>query len=352
MNADGQTRLTFFNSYDLDPTFSPHGSKILFTRFVDPDNQLWVMNANGSGQEQIGALEGHDPAWSPDGSKIAYTGVGPSGMDIFVANADGTGAMALTNSEAFDAHPRWTPDGNAIVFSSNGATLLVPAAGGATEPFTWGQPVFGSADVLAGRNSARRHRQLRPACGLRRWLEQRPARERLLCRSTCLAAPLGEIRSASAEQNHVWRVCHDHRPAVSGGCERKRFRLDLQTPRERGHARGNDFSRRRRESGHQANARGEHDLRGVGGRLHARRLDERHGSRRGSRPRANPSRWCLRNLGSIPALSRWRPRQTNRESPTEPCGQGCSVRGSAANRERPMGARGVDRLETALRLLG
>jgi TolB protein len=56
MNADGkgQTRLTYNTFFDGGPTWSPDGQHIVFNRTVTPPfPQLYVMNANGTGETQL-----------------------------------------------------------------------------------------------------------------------------------------------------------------------------------------------------------------------------------------------------------------------------------------------------------
>jgi Tol biopolymer transport system component len=56
MNADGSDprRLTFNTLPDGTPTWSPDGTKIVFNRAVPvPNQQLHIMNADGSGQTQM-----------------------------------------------------------------------------------------------------------------------------------------------------------------------------------------------------------------------------------------------------------------------------------------------------------
>jgi Tol biopolymer transport system component len=62
------------------------------------------------------------PAWSPDYRQIAFqSNRGSDTFHIYVMNADGTNQRALTKGSSDDRHPAWTPDGKAIVFdSSNG----------------------------------------------------------------------------------------------------------------------------------------------------------------------------------------------------------------------------------------
>ena len=51
---------------DLDPVHSPDGKRIAFTRWgADPD-ELWVMNADGTGLAVVpGSGWAHHPGWSP-----------------------------------------------------------------------------------------------------------------------------------------------------------------------------------------------------------------------------------------------------------------------------------------------
>jgi Tol biopolymer transport system component len=46
---------------DWQPVWSPDGKQIAFAR----DGNIWLMNANGSGQQQVTALAGYDPTWKP-----------------------------------------------------------------------------------------------------------------------------------------------------------------------------------------------------------------------------------------------------------------------------------------------
>jgi Tol biopolymer transport system component len=71
------------------------------------------------------------PRWSPDGRRVVfasnrahYEGPSPEGgtpdLDLWLVNADGSGIERLTTDAANEADPAWTPDGAAIVFSSDG----------------------------------------------------------------------------------------------------------------------------------------------------------------------------------------------------------------------------------------
>ncbi len=126
MNADGtgRTRLTTASGFDFFAAWSPDGSKIAFTSSRDstkPDNNsaIYVMNADGTGQTRLTTVSGDDwapvwslawsPAWSPDGLKIAFDSARDGNWEIYVMNADGTGQTRLTTNGAEDSDPAWSP---------------------------------------------------------------------------------------------------------------------------------------------------------------------------------------------------------------------------------------------------
>jgi dipeptidyl aminopeptidase/acylaminoacyl peptidase len=85
------------------------------------------MDADGSHQTRlIEAADGIEltlPAWSPDGSAIAFTrwqGVRrdhAGDADVWIANADGSGQRALAGGEGWQWLPRWTPDGAFVSYT-------------------------------------------------------------------------------------------------------------------------------------------------------------------------------------------------------------------------------------------
>jgi len=117
MNPDGtaQTRLTNDPADDVDPAWSPDGTRIAFVRGI----QIHVMNADGTNVTQLTSRgKNKAPAWSPDGLQIAFhSELGDGGPDIFVMRADGANVTRLTDEPAGNFSPSWSPDGNSIAFA-------------------------------------------------------------------------------------------------------------------------------------------------------------------------------------------------------------------------------------------
>jgi len=168
MNPDGsnQKRLTTSSAHDIEPEWSPDGTKILFASMKAGGwvYQIFVMNDDGSDQRQLTHTVDHsmDPTWSPDGTRFAFVINGrisikdfvnggsvpfdipnsgsdsqptwaPGGdriafvrgervgskwtTDIWVVNTDGTNLRNLTSNPSVDYDPQWSPDGSKIVYT-------------------------------------------------------------------------------------------------------------------------------------------------------------------------------------------------------------------------------------------
>jgi len=105
------------------PAWSPDGTRIAFSCSLEAQDDICVINIDGSGFRRITHLgDAQNPDWSPDGRKIVFIRTSPGGMyegEVWVVNADGSVPHRLAPSSD-PAHPAWSPDGTKIAFEYSG----------------------------------------------------------------------------------------------------------------------------------------------------------------------------------------------------------------------------------------
>lgn len=104
-------------------------------------NQIHTVAADGSGLRRLTSTgKNYRPRWSPDGARIAYTHETAAGArDVWVMNADGSGQQRVTRLGTVTAPASWSPDGRQLAFAGDGVLMKVRA----TAP-------FGSPTTLQG----------------------------------------------------------------------------------------------------------------------------------------------------------------------------------------------------------
>ena len=70
------------------------------------------MNADGSGERRLtpAGARNRAPSWSPDGRKIAFVSTRDGNQEIYVMNADGSGQQNLTRTRGpRETSVAWSP---------------------------------------------------------------------------------------------------------------------------------------------------------------------------------------------------------------------------------------------------
>jgi Tol biopolymer transport system component len=109
------------------PAVSRDGARIAFARPAGSDSQIWAMNSNGTGEQQLtsGAGLKRNPVWSPDGTRLVYEVEENGNPYLYIMNADGTNNRRLNFYVGSD--PTWSPDGRWIAYENGTDISIVDA---------------------------------------------------------------------------------------------------------------------------------------------------------------------------------------------------------------------------------
>jgi Tol biopolymer transport system component len=124
--------------YEHTPDYSRDGTRLAFTSTRSGVEEIWVANADGSNPEQMTTIGGGvcaNPRWSPDGQKILFHSTSAeSTRELYVLHPNTRQIDRLTDDPAKDYQASWSRDGKMIYFLSDRTgrdeIWKMPAAGG------------------------------------------------------------------------------------------------------------------------------------------------------------------------------------------------------------------------------
>jgi Tol biopolymer transport system component len=125
INLDDGSLTTLTTGSDNFPAWSPKGDLIAFTRLSEDDYDIYTIRPDGTSLKRLTTAPGNDAheIWSPDGKHILFSSARLGFKDesplydevpqpygeLFVMNADGSGQRPLTDNQWEDGTPAWAP---------------------------------------------------------------------------------------------------------------------------------------------------------------------------------------------------------------------------------------------------
>ncbi len=140
MNPDGSGVVNLTNNpdgYDAGPDWSPDGRHLAYFagtkrpetdewqppgspyRYWDAD--LYILDMETGQRVRVTTSDRDDiyPTWSNDGTRLAFTSSRDGNEEIYVINADGSGERRLTETSVNDKAPSWLPGDSHLQFRND-----------------------------------------------------------------------------------------------------------------------------------------------------------------------------------------------------------------------------------------
>lgn len=116
--------------------WSPDG-RIVFTTRLAGDQDIWIVNADGSGERRLTAdsRSNFQPVVSPDSNRIAFVSSRGGNFDLWTMSMDGTDPVQMTQTSGIEGRPVYTSDGLWILYQriegdNASAIWKIPVGGG------------------------------------------------------------------------------------------------------------------------------------------------------------------------------------------------------------------------------
>jgi len=117
-----ENRLGLTPGYDAVACASDNPGQVVFASTLPGNSEIFTIQADGSSADRLTNNDAVDeqPQWSPDGSRIAFISERDGNREVYVMDADGSNLKRLTDTNSDEQNPTWSPDGSRIAYAVGG----------------------------------------------------------------------------------------------------------------------------------------------------------------------------------------------------------------------------------------
>jgi TolB protein len=105
--------------------------QLVFESNRDGNSDIYLIDADGQNLLKLTDDEAYDgtPSFSPDGAFIAFTSDRTNNAEVYVMGSDGLDPEIITSGQGYSVVPAFSPDSSKLLFSSN-RSYRIPVEGG------------------------------------------------------------------------------------------------------------------------------------------------------------------------------------------------------------------------------
>lgn len=96
--------------------------RIVFSAWIGNVGDIWIMNADGSGQRRLTTTAASYASWeplvAPDGRSIVFVSDRAGKSHLWLMDIDGGSLKQLTSGDKYERDPSFSPDGRSVFYSS------------------------------------------------------------------------------------------------------------------------------------------------------------------------------------------------------------------------------------------
>jgi len=107
----------------LNGAWSPDGTRLLVTREIAGNSDIYLYDAGGSEIRRLTDHWGIDvsPAWAPDGRRFVFCSARAGSPQIYVLDVGGGDPRRVSHAGSYNTSPAWSPKGDTVAWATRGA---------------------------------------------------------------------------------------------------------------------------------------------------------------------------------------------------------------------------------------